>query len=188
MQSAGGGRKAVVVGAGPAGAASAISLARLGFTVDVIEVRDFAGELGQRSGLHEPMGGLGVCGPRVPVWEADIIPHVGSDAASQYSALRRGCSAHNLQLRCFTALLANICHAQRRPDPALNGPEMRQTFIMGLALRSVGPLQMLGVRLPEDDWIGELSPNHGAIRRLLAYALRHCVLKLLLGCFSASRW
>lgn len=30
---------AVVVGAGPAGAASAISLARQGFTVDVLEVR-----------------------------------------------------------------------------------------------------------------------------------------------------
>ncbi len=54
------------------------------------------------------------------------------------------------------------CNLQRRPDPALDGPEMRQTFIMGLALRSVVPLEMLGVRLPEEDWIGELSPNHGA--------------------------
>ena len=54
------------------------------------------------------------------------------------------------------------CHLQRRPDPALDGPEMRQTFIMGLALRSVVPLEMLDVRLPEEDWIGELSPNHGA--------------------------
>ncbi len=39
----GGVRKAVVVGAGPAGAACAISLARLGFTVDVIEVRHCVG-------------------------------------------------------------------------------------------------------------------------------------------------
>ncbi len=54
------------------------------------------------------------------------------------------------------------CRPQRRPDPALDGPEMRQTFIMGLALRSVVPLEMLDVRLPEEDWIGELSPNHGA--------------------------
>ena len=42
MHAAGGDRKAVIVGAGPAGAACAISLARLGFTVDVIEVRDSA--------------------------------------------------------------------------------------------------------------------------------------------------
>ena len=47
---------------------------------------------------------------------------------------------------------------------------MRQTFIMGLALRSVEPLQMLGVRLPEEDWIGELSPNHGATKTLLVPA------------------
>ena len=53
-----------------------------------------------------------------------------------------------------------VCE-QRRPDPALMGPEMRQTFIMGLGMRSVEPLDFLGVRLPDGDWMGEMAPSHG---------------------------
>ncbi len=32
---------------------------------------------------------------------------------------------------------------------------------MNLNLRATGPLRMLGVRLPEDEWLGELAPVQG---------------------------
>ena len=52
---------------------------------------------------------------------------------------------------------------QRRPDPALGGPELQDTFIMGLTPRSAVPLRRLGVRLPEGDWLGDLAPALGAV-------------------------
>ena len=32
---------------------------------------------------------------------------------------------------------------------------------MGLGMRSVEPLEFLGVRLPDGDWMGEMAPSHG---------------------------
>ena len=32
---------------------------------------------------------------------------------------------------------------------------------MNLNLRATGPLRMLGVRMPERDWLGELAPVRG---------------------------
>ena len=54
----------MIVGAGPAGAACAISLARLGFTVDVIEVRHSPESSASDLALHPLVGGLTVFGHR----------------------------------------------------------------------------------------------------------------------------
>jgi len=43
---------------------------------------------------------------------------------------------------------------------------------MNLNLRATGPLRMLGVQLPEDEWLGELAPvqgNHTCLSRQLTY-------------------
>ena len=58
---------------------------------------------------------------------------------------------------------AVVVPLQWRPDPALGGPELRDTFIMALTQRAVLPLRRLGVRLPEGDWLGDLAPGLGTV-------------------------
>ena len=57
----------------------------------------------------------------------------------------------------------DMLKTQRRPDPALGGSELQDTFIMGLTPRSAVPLRRLGVRLPEGDWLGGLAPGLGTV-------------------------